>query len=384
VESFVQRLNDLYDGETVTRRIDEYETLERPGGGDGKGLCFMTDECSIRMAFRAGALLRRRASASADLEQAMRRAYANVRGVTEGRNADYIPELAKVDSRLFGIAVMRVDGEIYEVGDTVKPFTIQSISKVFTLARALKDGGDVTLQKRIGVDPTGQAFNSIVALGFNKLQKRPPPGNPLVNAGAIATVGLVAGTDAQERWKNILGTLNAFAGRSLSVDEKVYKAETATNARNAAISWILKADEVLDGDPAEILDLYTRQCSVAVTARDLAAMGATLANGGVNPRTSERVVDGDVASRVLAVMATAGLYETTGTWLFRVGVPAKSGVGGGVLAVVPGRFAVAAFAPPLDDVGNSVRALKAIEAIVTSVDGNLFSARPAAQRTARK
>jgi glutaminase len=307
----------------------------------------------------ARALPRRAARVSADLEQAMRRAYASVRGVTEGKNADYIPELAKVDSRLFGIAVMLVDGEIYEVGDTVKSFTIQSISKVFTLARALKDGGDVTLEKRIGVDPTGQAFNSIVALGFNKLQKRPPPGNPLVNAGAIATVGLVAGTDAQERWKNILGTLNAFAGRSLSVDEKVYKAETATNARNAAISWILKADEVLDGDPAEILDLYTRQCSVAVTARDLAAMGATLANGGVNPRTSKRVVDGDVASRVLAVMATAGLYETTGTWLFRVGVPAKSGVSGGLMAIVNRQLGIATYSPRLDPRGNSARGIEA-------------------------
>ena len=235
---------------------------------------------------------------------------------------------------------------------------------MFTLARALTDSGAATLEKRIGADATGQAFNSIVALGLNKLQKRPPPGNPFVNAGAIATVDLVAGKDAAERWKHILGTMNAFAGRALTVDEKVYKSETDTNARNQGISWILKADEVLKGSPPEILDLYTRQCSVAVTARDLVTMGATLANGGVNPRTGERVVDPAIAAQVLAVMATAGLYETTGTWMFRVGVPAKSGVGGGILAVAPGRYAIAAFAPPLDEAGNSVRAQKAIASIV--------------------
>lgn len=322
------------------------------------------------------------AAAQADFDRAVHTAYKNVRDVRQGKNADYIPELAKVDPNLFGIVVMRVDGEMYEVGDTSKAFTIQSIAKVFTLARALKDAGAPTIEKRIGTDATGQPFNSIVALGLNKLQKRPPPGNPLVNAGAIATVDLVAGKDAAERWKNILGTMNAFAGRALTVDDKVYKSETDTNARNQGISWILKADEVLQGNPPEILDLYTRECSVAVTARDLAAMGATLANGGVNPRTGERVVDPAVAAQVLAVMSTAGLYETTGTWMFRVGVPAKSGVGGGILAVVPGRYAVAAFAPPLDEAGNSVRAQKAIEAIVASLGGNVFAAPAAAARTA--
>ncbi len=318
----------------------------------------------------------------ADIEQAVKRAYASVRAVSEGKNADYIPELAKVDSQLFGIAVMRVDGEMYEVGDTSTAFTIQSISKVFTLARALADSGAATIEKRIGADATGQAFNSIVALGLNKLQKRPPPGNPFVNAGAIATVDLVAGKDAAERWKHILGTMNAFAGRALTVDEKVYKSETDTNARNQGISWILKADEVLKGSPPEILDLYTRQCSVAVTARDLVTMGATLANGGVNPRTGERVVDPAIAAKVLAVMATAGLYETSGTWMFKVGVPAKSGVGGGILAVAPGRYAIAAFAPPLDEAGNSVRAQKAIASIVAALGGNVFAAPGSPPRTA--
>ena len=331
----------------------------------------------------SGALLPRTGGVSqGDVEQAVKRAYAGVRAVSEGKNADYIPELAKVDSQLFGIAVMRLDGELYEMGDTSTAFTIQSISKVFTLARALADSGAATVEKRIGADATGQAFNSIVALGLNKMQKRPPPGNPFVNAGAIATVDLVAGKDAAERWKHILGTMNAFAGRALTVDEKVYKSETDTNARNQGISWILKADEVIKGSPPEILDLYTRQCSVAVTARDLVTMGATLANGGVNPRTGERVVDPAIAAQVLAVMATAGLYETSGTWMFRVGVPAKSGVGGGILAVVPGRYAIAAFAPPLDEAGNSVRAQKAIESIVATLGGNVFSAPASSPRTA--
>ena len=331
----------------------------------------------------SGALLPRTGGVSqGDVEQAVKRAYAGARAVSEGKNADYIPELAKVDAQLFGIAVMRLDGELYEMGDTSTAFTIQSISKVFTLARALADSGAATVEKRIGADATGQAFNSIVALGLNKLQKRPPPGNPFVNAGAIATVDLVAGKDAAERWKHILGTMNAFAGRALNVDEKVYKSETDTNARNQGISWILKADEVIKGNPPEILDLYTRQCSVAITARDLVTMGATLANGGVNPRTGERVVDPAIAAKVLAVMATAGLYETTGTWMFRVGVPAKSGVGGGILAVVPGRYAIAAFAPPLDEAGNSVRAQKAIESIVATLGGNVFAAPASSPRTA--
>jgi glutaminase len=320
--------------------------------------------------------------AAAQIQQAVRHAYNTVREMKEGKNADYIPDLAKVDPNLFGIAVMRVNGETFELGDTSKPFTIQSISKIFTLARALKDSGEETVLKKIGVDATGQPFNSIVALGLNKLEKRPPPGNPLVNAGAIATVGLVAGADAQERWKNIAGTMNAFAGRALEVDQAVYKSETDTNARNQGISWVLKADEVLAGDPPQILDLYTRQCSVAVTARDLATMGATLANGGVNPRTGERVIDAALAAQVLAVMSTAGLYETTGTWLFHVGIPAKSGVGGGVVAVVPGRYAVAAFSPPLDEAGNSVRAQRAIESIVRELGGNIFMAAPMAPRTA--
>lgn len=313
---------------------------------------------------------------AADFQHALERAFADARGVNEGKNADYIPELAKVDSRLFGIVLMRVDGERFDVGDTDKPFSIQSIVKVFTAARALADSGPDKLLKVIGANATGQPFNSVLAVAVNKMQKRPLAGNPMVNAGAMAAVDLVAGT-GEERWKHILGNLNAFAGRQLTVDEHVYKSESDTNANNKGILWLLKAAESVTGDPDEILDLYTRECSVAVTARDLAAMGATLASGGINPLTGERVLKQEQVAEVLALMSTAGLYEDTGAWLFRVGVPAKSGVGGGILAVVPGRFAVAAFSPPLDEAGNSVRAQRAIASIVSELGGNLFVA-PAA------
>jgi glutaminase len=252
---------------------------------------------------------------------------------------------------------------------------MQAIAKVFTLARALEDVGAETVEKRIGAGATGQPGDSTVALALNELQKRRSSGNPLADAGAIATVGLVTGRDVQERWRRILGTMSAFAGRPLAVDQRIYRAESETNAHNQGLAWMLKDEQLLDGDPAPTLDLYTRQCAVAVTARDLAIMGATLASGGVNPRTGARVVDAATAAQVLAVMATAGLYETTGAWMFRVGVPAKSGAAGGVLAIVPGRYAVAAFSPPLDGSGNSVRAQKAIESVVAALGGNIFRAR---------
>jgi glutaminase len=315
-----------------------------------------------------------------EFKAAVQHAYTTAKAVKDGKNADYIPELAKVDANLFGIVLMKVDGEMFEIGDTATNFTIQSISKIFTLSRALKDSPG-KVEKSIGTDATGQSFNSILALGLNKANKRPVPGNPLVNAGAIATVGLVAGADANEKWSNIIGTMNAFAGRSLSVDSNVYKSETETNAGNQGISWILKNWEVLEADPPQTLDLYTRQCSVAITARDLAAMGATLANGGVNPITNMQVIDPELAAEVLAVMSTAGLYETTGTWLFKVGAPAKSGVGGGIIAVVPGQFAVAAFAPPLDEAGNSVKAQRAIESIISELGANVFMAQPRTKPT---
>ena len=306
---------------------------------------------------------------------ALAQAYREWKGVKEGKNADYIPVLAKVDPALYGIVLVTVQGTIYEVGAARNEFSIQSVSKPFTLARAIEGAGWEAVQKRIGVNATGQAFNSILAIELFQSQKRPPPGNPFVNAGAIATVDLLPAANADQKWDVILGMYSAFAGRPLTVNDEVYKSESETNTHNRAIVALLKDYEVVKGDPAEALDLYTRQCSVNVNARDLAVMGATLANGGRNPISNQQVVSATTASKVLGVMATAGLYETTGDWLVATGVPAKSGVGGGIVAVMPGRFAIGTFAPPLDEAGNSVRGQKAIETIIKRLGGGVFASR---------
>jgi glutaminase len=304
------------------------------------------------------------------IEGALRAAYAEAKPIKEGKNADYIPYLAKVPSDLFAVAVVTVDGRPFSVGSDGHAFPIESIVKPFTLARLLEQRGPQAVQQKIGVNATGQAFNSIIAMELNKDH---PAGNPLVNAGAITTVSLLAANTPQERWNLISANLNAFAGRQLPVNEDVYRSETETNTRNQAITRLLQSAEVLGSDPMEALDLYTRECSVGLDTKELAAMGATLANGGVNPLTGNRVVSAETAQRTLAVMATSGLYENSGDWAYQVGVPAKSGVGGGLIAVVPGRFAVAAFSPPLDKAGNSVRAQKAIESVIRSLGGNLYS-----------
>jgi len=235
------------------------------------------------------------------------------------------------------------------------------------------------VEDRIGVNATGQAFNSIIAIEQNKASH--PAMNPLVNAGAMSTVALLPERDPGSKWENLLGTYNAFAARPLRVNEPVYQSESETNTRNRAIATLLESYEVIEGEPSTPLDLYTRQCSVNVSAKDLAVMGATLANGGMNPISKQQVVKPETVSHVLAVMATAGLYETTGAWLYRVGVPAKSGVGGGIVAIVPGKFAVGAFAPPLDEAGNSVRGQAAITALLDQLDVNLFASRPLASPT---
>jgi glutaminase len=315
------------------------------------------------------------APAPETLKKAAKAAYSENKSNTDGENADYIPALAKVDPRLFGIAIMTVDGRLYSVGDVDHLFSIQSISKPFVAARLMSELGPEEVEEKLGVNATGLPFNSIEAIEQNKAAEDPPTGNPLVNAGAIAAVGNLDADSAKERWNKVLGTLNAFAGRKLSVDQEIYKSEAETNTRNQSIANLLKAYEVIPGDPSEALDVYTRQCSVAVNVKDLAAMGATLASGGINPLTKQRVVSPEVAAETLAVMMTAGLYEDSGTWAFEVGVPAKSGVGGGIVAVVPGQYAIAAFSPPLDDAGNSVRAQGAISAIVKELGGNVFRAK---------
>ncbi len=309
-------------------------------------------------------------------KQSLQRAYTAFRGLTEGKNADYIPALAKVDSKLYGLAITTVEGAVYEIGNSRDEFSIQSISKVFTLARAIEAKGAAEVEKHVGVNATGMAFNSIIAIEMNK--ETTPAMNPLVNPGAIATVDFLPAENADAKWNQIIGTYNSFAGRQLKLNSEVYKSESETNTRNRAITTLLQAYEVVKGDASQVLDLYTRQCSVNVSARDLAVMGATLANGGRNPITGQQVVKPDTAEHVLAVMATAGLYETTGRWMYEVSLPAKSGVGGGIVAVAPGRFAIGAFAPPLDEAGNSVRSQRAIRQIAQELDASVFASTAAA------
>ena len=313
---------------------------------------------------------------------ALSAAYKSFKGLSEGKNADYIPVLASVDPSLYGLVLVTVQGAVYEIGAARADFSIQSVSKPFTVARAIETAGAEAVHKRIGVNATGQKFNSILAIDL--LKNIPsdkdhliPAGNPLVNPGAIATVDLLPVAAGMDKWAVILGNLEAFAGRKLTVNDEVYRSESETNTHNRAIVQLLKDYEVIKGDPLQALDLYTRQCSVNVNARDLAVMGATLANGGRNPLTGVQVVSPGTAAKVLAIVSTAGFYETTGEWLYRVGVPAKSGVGGGIVAVVPGRFAIGTFSPPLDPAGNSVRGQRAVEAMIQRLGGNVFASRPA-------
>ena len=306
------------------------------------------------------------------VDDVIKGAYAKYKGLKEGANADYIPALAKVDPNLFGIVVVTVDGKVHAVGDIKTEVSIQSISKVFTMARVFQDMGEEEVVNNIGVDATGQAFNSIVAIEQYKGQEM----NPLVNAGAIATTSMVKGGSADAVWNNILQTHEAFAGRRLSVNEEVYKSEAATNQRNMAIGELMYAYKRIKSNPRQAVDIYTRQCSIAVNALDLATMAATLANGGKNPVTNQVVIDARHIPRILAVMATAGLYDDSGKWLFMTGLPAKSGVGGGLIAVAPGKFGIAVISPPLDKAGNSVRGQRAITEISNALGGNPFAVKP--------
>lgn len=310
--------------------------------------------------------------AAADVEAALRAAHAKYKDLKEGKNADYIPALAKVPSDLFGIALVTVDGRVFTAGDVDAEFSIQSISKVFTMAEVMQQSGAATIENGVGVDATGDVFNSIVAIEKDKGHEM----NALVNPGAIATTSLVKGSSESEIWDTILATYGAFAGRALTVDQEVYASEAATNQRNQAIAALMYAYGLIKSDPARATDVYTRQCSVSVNAKDLATMAATLANGGVNPLTKKKALDQQFVPGVLAVMATAGLYDDSGKWLFHTGLPAKSGVGGGILAVSPGKFGIAAFSPPLDAAGNSVRAQKAIADVSAALGGNPYAVAP--------
>jgi len=320
------------------------------------------------------------AQAPTDIQSAVDAAYAKYKTLREGKNADYIPALAKVNPDLFGIAVVTPDGKVYSAGDMNTEVSIQSISKVFTLARVIQDFGPEIIEKTVGVDATGQPFNSIVAVEQHKGKEM----NPFVNAGAITMTSMVRGSTPEEQWNNIIGTYNAFAGRQLTVNQEVYKSESDTNQRNQAIAELMHAYELIKGDPKVATDLYTRQCSVNVNAKDLAIMAATLADGGRNPVTGKQVIDAKNVPEILAVMATAGMYDDSGKWLYITGLPAKSGVGGGLIAVSPGKYGIAAISPPLDAAGNSVRAQRAIAEIDRMINANPYAAEPVRKTTSTR
>ncbi|MDN3495900.1 glutaminase A [Planococcus sp. APC 4015] len=282
----------------------------------------------------------------------------DVRPLTSGERAGYIPELASADPDVLAFAVVGPRGRVRTVGDAGHEFTIQSISKPFVLALALSERGRAAVLERVGVEPSGEPFNAIsLEAGTGR------PANPMVNAGALATTGLVRGDDVDERVSRVVDMLSAFAGRSLWVDEDVYRSESLTGDRNRALAHLLKSHGVLEGSVDTVVETYFRQCSLRVTVRDLAVMAGTLAFGGVNPVTGRRVVDERVARDVLSIMASCGMYDFSGEWLLRVGLPAKSGVSGGLMAVAPSQFGVAAFSPRLDAHGNSVRGIAAVETI---------------------
>jgi len=302
------------------------------------------------------------------VESVVREAYEKFKGETKGKNADYIPYLAHVDSNLFGIAVVTTDNNSLTMGDVKYSFSIQSISKVFSLALAMEELGPSRVFEKIGSEPTGRAFNSPIAV----VDMPTHTANPLVNAGAIATVSLISGSP-DEKWNKILSFYSKAAGEKLTLIDEVYKSEAATNTGNKALSMLLAKYERIYSDPFPAVDVYTKQCSVGVNALQLARMGATLANNGINPATGEQVIKAEDIPHILSAMMMAGLYDGSGGWAWHVGLPAKSGVGGGIVAIAPGKGAIAVFAPPLDEAGNSVKAHEVIQYVTNKLNYNLFS-----------
>jgi glutaminase len=306
------------------------------------------------------------------IQAAVDAAHASCKAVTGGANASYIPYLANVPSSLFGVAVVTADGALYKAGDADAPFAIESISKVFTLALVTELVGPDAVRAKIGVSPTGLPFNSVMALELHNGK----PLSPLVNAGAIAAASLVPGDNADACWAKILDAQSRFAGRKIELSDEVNTSEQTTNFHNRAIGWLLYSAGACYSDPMRAVDVYTRQCSTLVTAIDLATMGATLASGGVNPRSKTRVIAESNVPHILAEMTMEGLYTGSGEWAYTVGLPGKSGVGGGILAVAPGKLAIAAFSPPLDPAGNSVRGAAAVAHVARSLGLNLYATPP--------
>lgn len=297
-------------------------------------------------------------------------AYEKFKDDKAGKNADYIPYLARVDSKLFGIAACMPDGEIIAVGDCDYIFGIESVSKVMTAILILEQYGAETILHLIGADATGMPFNSVMAI----LLEKNHPTTPLVNAGAISAVSMVRPVgNSDDKWRAIVDNIERLCGERPRLIEELYKSESVSNFNNRAIAWLLKHYNRIYDDPDMSLDLYTRQCSLGITAKQLAICGATIANSGVNPVTKEKVFDKRLAPKITAMLAAVGFYEHTGDWMFTSGLPAKTGVGGGIMGVLPGRFGIAAFAPPLDGSGNSVKAQKALRYIMNRLETGVYS-----------
>jgi glutaminase len=296
--------------------------------------------------------------------------HGHISRLTGGRPADYIPELGKADPSLFGIALATIDGKLYTVGDTDCAFTIQSVSKPFMYGYALQHYGREAVLQKVGVEPTGEAFNSIV---LDEVANR--PFNPMVNAGAIAVAELMAGETQQERVDNMLSLFSRLCGRKLNIDEAVYRSELVTGHRNRAIAYFMLNTGMIKRDPSDVLDLYFRQCSVSVTTKDLAIMAATLANDGVNPLTGEAVFDAQYVRDVLSVMNSCGMYDYAGEWAYEIGMPAKSGVSGCIIAAIPGQIGIAVYSPPIDAQGNSVRGIRVCRELSEEFELHAFNNR---------
>ncbi|MBE9066766.1 glutaminase A [Leptolyngbya cf. ectocarpi LEGE 11479] len=295
--------------------------------------------------------------------------HGQFQAINDGTVADYIPELALAKPEWFGICVVTKDGQVFDVGDCDQLFTIQSISKAFVFGLALEDHGRDYVNSKVSVEPTGEAFNAIV---LDEVTNRPY--NPMVNAGAIATTDLIKGSSSTERLKRMLDMFKRYTGREHDINVPVFLSEKATGYRNRAMSYLMLNFGMVSDKIDETLDLYFQQCSIMVNARDLAMISATLANGGINPVTQERALDERYVQDVVSVMLTCGMYDASGEWAYRVGMPAKSGVGGGILAVVPNQLGIGTFSPPLDAKGNSVRGIKVCEALAQDFGLHLFNA----------
>lgn len=291
------------------------------------------------------------------------------KGIKEGKNASYIPYLAEVDPNLCALTVVTKEGEVFSAGDDEYRFAIESISKVCTLALAMEDLGPEKVRQKIGDSPTGLPFNSVIALELHKDK----PLTPLVNAGAMATTSIIKANSKEERWKRILDFQKKMMSDKVELSDEVNKSEQTTNFHNRGIAWLLYSAQQMFSDPMEACEVYTRQCSTLVSSKDLATLAATLANKGKNPITKEQVIKESHISHILAEMTMEGLYEESGDFAYTVGLPAKSGVGGGLLAVVPGVFGIAAFSPPLNKYGNSVKGIKMIKHLAKELNYNIYN-----------